>query len=249
MRSRRRTAPGATPSLTLVKEAVRAAAVRFIDRRYPAAELVVVGGSAAGVRRPRSDIDLLVIGPGSMFAGGHVSAAHTDLADGELIETFAATPEEYRRRVLLAAARYRPVTGHMLIEGEVVRDVGALDGLVAEVRSLLEAGPSPTDAELTQRRYDVSAALDDLLDAVGPAETAVLAAWLFQRLGEFVLLSRGRWIGSGRWLLRRLEQLDAPLALALGAALAERDVAALERLTLGALEPFGGPLQAGHVRR
>lgn len=229
-------------------EAVRTAALRYAEAHYPGAELVVVAGSAAGERRPRSDIDLLVIGPASMFPGDDVSASHTDLWEGELFEVFAATPGEYRRRVLAAAARFRPVTGHMLVEGVVVLDRGRHDALVAETTALVEAGPLPSTAELDQRRYGVSSTLDDLLDARDPVEIAVLAGFLFQRLGEFTLLARGRWIGSGRWLLRRLEQHDPSFASALGAALAERDVAALHRLTTDALAPFGGRLQEGHRR-
>ena len=208
----------------------------------------MVGGSAAGTRRPRSDIDLLVIGPASMFDGGRVSAAHTDLFDGELMEVFAATPDEYRRRVRAAAERFRPVAGHMLLDGVVIVDAGTAQGLIEEIAALLAVGPQPTAAELTQRRYDVTATLDDLLDAEDPAETAVLAGRLFDRLGELVLLVDHRWIGAGRWLLRRLEEQDPAFAAALGSALAERDVPALERLALQALQPLGGRLQAGHVR-
>ncbi len=88
--------------------------------------------------------------------------------------------------------------------------------------------------------------LDDLLDARDPAERAVLAGTLFQRLSEFLLLVNGRWIGSGRWLLRRLAQWDQPFAEELGSALAVTDVPALENLTLAALQPHGGRLLEGH---
>lgn len=130
----------------------------------------------------------------------------------------------------------------------VVLDTGRHDDLIAWTRDLLAAGPIPSDTELAERRYAVTNAVDDLLDAADPAEIAVLAAFLFVRLAEFVLLANGRWIASGRHLLLRLQDLDQAFGTALGSALADRDVAALERLTLDALKPFGGRLMAGHVR-
>lgn len=229
-------------------DSVRDAALGYVRERYPPAELVVVAGSSAGARLPRSDIDLLVIGPPAMFPGGGTEAAHTDLVRGELFEVFASTPETFRAHALAGIARFRPVSSQMLVDGVVVLDRGLHDALVAWTRALVADGPHPTDAELAQRRYSVTCTLDDLLDSRDPIERAVLSGTLFERLGELLLLADGRWIGSGRWLLRRLQQWDPAFTAELGAALAGRDVPALERLTLEGLAPHGGRLLEGHVR-
>ena len=227
---------------------VGALAAAYMADHYPLADLVVVGGSAAHTRRPRSDIDLLVIGPAEMFTGGADEAAHTDRWRGELFEVFAATPAAFRRHQAAGVARYRPVSGFLLTDGVVVSDRGVSDTLIANTRTLLAAGPAPTRAELDQRRYAVTNTLDDLMDAADSAEVAVLAGLLFQRLAEFLLLAGGRWIASGRWLLIRLRELDAAFADSLGAALVAHDRSALEALTLQALEPYGGRLMDGHIR-
>ena len=224
------------------------AALRYVEQHLPAAELVVVAGSAARERRPRSDIDLLVIGPATMFDGDAEEAAHTDRFEGELFEVFAATEDAFRRHVRAGEDRFRPVSAFLLLDGVAVLDRGTTDDLREWTLASVAAGPQPTPAELAGRRYAVTNTLDDLLDASDAAETAVLAGMLFVRLGELVLLANGTWIASGRHLLGRLRELDRPWADAVGVALATRDVNALERLTLQALEPFGGRLLEGFVR-
>lgn len=227
---------------------MREVALAFAAERFPLAELVVVAGSSAAVRRPRSDIDLLVIGPDAMFPGDAIEAAWTERFRGELFEVFGSTPEAFRRHQIAGVRRFRPVSGQLLADGVAVLDLQRHDDLIAWNRALLDAGPAPTAVELAERRYSVTNTLDDLLDAVDPIETAVLAWTLFQRLAEFLLLADGRWIGAGRWLLRRLREWDPALADELGRAVVERDVAELERLTLVALAPRGGRLMEGHVR-
>lgn len=227
---------------------MREVALAYAAERFPRAELVVVAGSAAGARRPRSDIDLLVIGPEAMLPGDAVEAALTERFQGELLEVFACTPAAFREHQEAGARRFRPLSGQLLADGVVVLDLHRNDELVAWNRALLAAGPAPTPVELAQRRYSVTNTLDDLLDADDRIERAVLAWTLFERLSEFLLLANGRWIGAGRWLLRRLREWDAAFADDLGAALLGPDVGALERLTLDALAPHGGRLMEGHVR-
>lgn len=160
---------------------------------------------------------------------------------------FASTSAAFRRHQLAGVARLRPVSGFLLIEGEAVVDRGD-DGLRAWTRDLLDAGPDVPASELDARRYSVTNTLDDLLDAVDDAEAAVLAGLLLTRLAELVLLANRRWLASGRWLLRRLADVDPVLAEGLGSALVRQDRAALERLALSALEPLGGRLLEGYAR-
>ncbi len=231
-----------------VDEAVGEVALAYAAERFPLAELVVVAGSAAAVRRPRSDVDLLVIGPAAMFPGDAGEAARTDRFRGELVEVFASTPEAFRQHQEAGARRFRPVSGQLLADGVAVLDRHRHDDLIGWNRALLAAGPAPSAVELAQRRYSVTSTLDDLLDADDPDERAVLAWTLFERLGEFVLLANGRWLGAGRWLLRRLREWDPAFTDGLGRALLVQDVEALEALALTALAPHGGRLMEGHIR-
>lgn len=231
-----------------MEDVVRRAALAYAADKFPLAELVVVAGSSAGVRRPLSDIDLLVLGPSAMFPGDAIEAAWTERSGGDLFEVFASTPEAFRRHQVDGVRRFRPVSGQMLADGLAVLDLHRHDDLVAWNRALLDAGPRPSAADLDQRRYAVTSTLDDLRDTEDPLETAVLAWTLFEQLAEFLLLADGRWLGAGRWLLRRLREWNAVIADELGRAVVAQDVVALHRLTLMALAPHGGRLMEGFRR-
>jgi hypothetical protein len=94
----------------------------------------------------------------------------------------------------------------------------------------------------------VSALLDDLGDAEDAGERAVLLADAFRSLSELLLLVHGQWLGSGKWLLRRLRAWDRPVADRLVGAVATGDVPGFVQLADELLMPLGGRLQAGLVR-
>ncbi|WP_309133725.1 nucleotidyltransferase domain-containing protein [Cellulomonas sp.] len=228
---------------------VRRIAEDVLAARLPAADTVVVAGSsAAGTSTATSDVDLLVLGPDAMLPDGSGSAAFTDERDGRPVEVFAYTAAGYREWAGREVEDCRPVVLVMLATGVPVRTGPSCAGLRAWAADVLDAGPRVDRAALDTRRYHLTALVDDLADATDPAESAVLRATVVTSLAELLLLAHGRWLGYGKWLVRRLRAWDADVADALGAALAAGDTEQVLAVARPQLERLGGPLRAGFVR-
>jgi hypothetical protein len=79
----------------------------------------------------------------------------------------------------------------------------------AEARRRWAAGPAPlTAAEREDLRYALTDLLDDLGSVADPAELLAVGARVLVAAGELALLSRHRWLGSGKWLVRRWVHVD-----------------------------------------
>jgi len=90
--------------------------------------------------------------------------------------------------------------------------------------------------------------LADLRDATDPLERRVLAATLFERTAELMLLTAGRWIGTGKYLPRRLRELPVERVDALVGPYLSGNTADLADAVEQELAAAGGRLQAGFVR-
>jgi hypothetical protein len=98
----------------------------------------------------------------------------------------------------------------------------------------------------------LTALLDDLADENDPAARAALAAAVLLDIADLALASRGHWTGTGRWLMRRLGEVDSPLCRRLvdGLRIAlDGEATALVRCGLDELGRVGGPLDDGYERR
>jgi hypothetical protein len=117
--------------------------------------------------------------------------------------------------------------------------------LQAQARDLLAAGPPPLEpADRDQRRYRLSALLDDLTGSTDPDETALICWNVVVESAELLLATEGRWFGAGKWLLRELRALDCDFANQL---LAARDrPARLAALAQTVLAKAGGRLWEGY---
>lgn len=221
---------------------------RFIEREFPAAEIAVIGGSTArGDRTASSDIDLLVIGD-ALFPNGGTSLAATNRFEGEIFEVFAYTHDGYREWARGGIDQHRPVIVHMLVEGEEVRGGQALTALREEWGARLADGPTMDEHELALRRYMITDLLDDLRDATDELERNVIAWTLFSRVAELVLLTERHWIGTGKYLPRRLRDLDPARAERLAAPLLHGDLTAFAARADEELARAGGRVQDGFVR-
>lgn len=225
-----------------------ALAGRFIAAHFSAASIAVVAGSTArGTRTATSDVDLLIIGD-ETFAGEEESLAAGFEFEGEFFEVFAYTHTGFRRWAERGIAQHRPVIVHMLMEGIEVRGGEALEALRTSWRDVLAAGPAVGADELAFRRYVITDLLDDLRDGRDPLERQVVAALLFERTAELMLLRGGRWIGAGKYLPRRLRELSPERADALGRPLLDGDLDSFIAEVDRELEAAGGRVQAGFVR-
>lgn len=221
---------------------------RFVATQYPHATIALIAGSTGrGERTETSDVDLLLIGD-DLFADDSTSQAATFAFEGEVFEVFAYTPAGFDEWAARDITHHRPVILHMLMEGLVVRDDGLLAAMRTEWGPILDAGPVLTDAECALRRYIITDALDDLRDATDPLEQRILAAILFEKTAELMLLTAGRWIATGKWLPRRLRSLDAARADALAEPLLACDFLSFVRRVEHELARAGGRVQDGFVR-
>ncbi|MGH3585426.1 MAG: hypothetical protein ACRDQ0_03795 [Pseudonocardia sp.] len=114
------------------------------------------------------------------------------------------------------------------------------------------AGPARlTDDELEDRRYRLTALLDDLADETDPADVAALAAAVFADAADLALVTRGQWSGVGRWLARRVREMDNGLNENLVAGLqaaVQGDVSILRSCGEAELIRIGGRLDSGYQR-
>lgn len=223
-------------------------AERFVAAHFPKASVAVIGGSTArGERTRTSDIDLLLIGE-ALLTDGEIGAALTLEFEGEVFEVFAYTPMGFTQWAGRSIAQHRPVIVHMLVEGVAVRGGEDLDDLRTKWSETLDGGPEVDGHELDFRRYVITDVLDDLRDATDPLEQRVLAATVFERTAELMLLTAGKWIGSGKYLPRRLRGLPAGRVDALAGPYLRGDHVALADAVEHELVVAGGRMQVGFVR-
>lgn len=226
-----------------------AIARRFVERRFPEADTALIAGSTVrGERTATSDIDLLVFGPPEMLGPDEDSRAATYAFEGQVFEVFAYAHEAFERWVERDLAAHRPVLLNMLIEGRAVRGGARLEQLRAPWKPVRAAGPRVDPHELDMRRYIVTDVLDDLRDATDPLERNVLAALLFDRLGQLLLLHHGRWLATGKHLPRAMRSWHAERTARLAEPLLAGDHHGFAAAAEAELDALGGRLQADFVR-
>lgn len=221
---------------------------RFIADRFPGANIAVLAGSTARGNRTRtSDIDLLLIGD-DMLATDAISLAATFAFEGEIFEVFAYTSSGFEQWARKGLNDYRPVIVQMLLEGIPLRGATDLSALQTRWRPIYDEGPVVTPHDLDLRRYAITDLIDDLRDATDPLERYVVASAVFERTAELMLLNEGHWIGSGKYLPRRLRALSVERADMLAQPLIGGDLMTLADRAEDELRRAGGRVQAGLVR-
>ena len=102
---------------------------------------------------------------------------------------------------------------HITATGLPLVDSNLSHRLQLSARALYESGPRPLDEQEPRlARRLLTDLLDDLPGAATDLEAAFLINAVAQRAAELVLLARGRWLGEGKWLARRLAEADPVLA-------------------------------------
>ncbi len=131
------------------------------------------------------------------------------------------------------------------------------NGEAGRARALAEAdlrtGPPALEPETVEtKRYGLTDALDDLVDADDRIECLAVAGVVLNAAADLLCDYHHAWIGGGKWLPRRLLAADAER----GAALLEGHLSLCEsgnpvRLIHAAseiLDLVGGPLREGYRR-
>jgi hypothetical protein len=226
------------------------AARHVVAERFPDALAAMLAGSAGtALNTATSDLDIVV------FLGGPPAPfRETTRHGGWIVELFVHTPTSYPRFIERETDEHRSPLLHMCGEGRLLIDTDAFGvTLQDQARHLIEAGPTPlTDREREDRRYALTDQLDDLVGGQDQDELAIIGARLLTSTAELALLERRRWIGHGKWLLRRLRSADPHLARELIDAyrslVVHNDTRPLEQIARRVLDQSGGPLMEGYHR-
>lgn len=221
----------------------------ILDARFPnAVGGLLAGSSARGDDTPSSDVDLVVL-----LDGRPAPMRSTERVQGRLVEFFVHTEASFVVFIDRDHQLRRSPLLHMCAHGVILRDHdGRLSRLQSLARGRWAAGPATlTDDELEDRRYRLTALLDDLANETDPADRAALAAAVFIDVADLALVTRGRWSGAGRWLTRRLREVDTDLNdnLLAGLQAAVHGAPSILRSCGEAeLQRIGGPLDSGYER-
>lgn len=221
---------------------------RIVASRLPAALGALLAGSALTSRRTdTSDLDIVV------FVSKEGEAFRETLHEqGWLCELFVSTPSSFDYFVTQEIAVRRSPLLQMCAEGvEIFSFDGTVERYQIEARRLLAAGPPPlSDDERDQRRYRLSDLLDDFSGSAEGSELTFITGSLIIEATELALCDDRQWLGTGKWLARRLEEHNSILLARLNDAVtslfASGDRSPLRSVVLDILERAGGPLSAGY---
>ncbi|KRC62436.1 hypothetical protein ASE14_00935 [Agromyces sp. Root81] len=220
---------------------------RFLSAEHPTASAAVLAGSvAAGTATSTSDLDIAIY-----YSDRTANSAITLEREGWLIETFLYDPTSLTDWFDRETVQRRPVAIDMWARGIPIVGSDTVTGLQQRARARLDAGPEPlSTAESAERRYQLTAAVDDLTAGSDAAEEFAIASRVFENTACLLLMTNGQWVGFGKWLIRRLQQFDDVHAYALveWARDPHRTRGTLVQLADRVLARAGGRLQVGHTR-
>jgi hypothetical protein len=227
------------------------AATRVIEELFPECRDAFLSKSVLTSRRTStSDLDIVVI-----LNGPPAPYRETIRAHGWVVELFVHSRESLMNFYDLDAQTRSCTLAAMCADGHVLRSIGdEATEIQVEARTFIDAGPTAlTYEESEQRRYRLTALLDDLRGTSDSVEVVFIAGQLLQETGELALLSERRWTGQGKWLARHLaegpDDFAYRLANAIKVLLATGDKKPMIEGVSSILDLAGGPLTDGFVAR
>ncbi|MBB3133238.1 hypothetical protein FHS26_000942 [Rhizobium pisi] len=197
-------------------ERALAVARRCVASRYDGAAFAYVAGSIMrGEGTEFSDIDLVVVFPSLERAW-----RESFTLEGFPVEAFVHDEQTLAHYLHADADSGYPIMANMVATGSIVGpDIERARAVQAKAAGMLAAGPKPLAGPAYDAlRYQVTDLADDLRGVRPPEEIAAIAALLYQKLADLILLGRGAWSGRGKWAPRLMKRLDAQLATEFDAA-------------------------------
>lgn len=179
-------------------------AVEYIFTTFEPVAIVVSGSIIRGNPDKGSDLDLYVI---------HREPYRQRLQrffNGVPAELFVNPLDQIPRYFEEDAARGRPLTAHLLATGHLVYDPeGVARDLQQRSAAVLEDGPNPPPALITQLRYATATAFEDAED-LAPREPDLCRAFLYSAVDYAIGL---RYLLANAWQPRQKELLTGLLSL------------------------------------
>lgn len=219
---------------------------RLAAKEFPDAHVVLVSGSViAGRGTATSDLDVVVV-----QETDDVPYRRSLTFEGWPVEVFVhsrGTMEEFFAKDVREG---RPSMLRIWSEGVLVVDFYGQGAELQQVaREMFDRGyPAPAQRTLDKLRYQVTDLLEDLEGDPSGEESLFIAPTLGMALCHLRLLTAGRWVGRGKWLLREARSFDQVWTDRLVAAIRSHergDADPLIRLTDETLTKLGGRLFDG----
>jgi predicted nucleotidyltransferase len=217
---------------------------QFFKKKYPEAKTAFLGGSAAqGTTTPYSDMDVVII-----FEKLDHAYREALEFEGILIDAFVHDPEtlEYFYEQYDVSTKMLGLPS-MIGKGVEFPEITSLGQTIQKrAKELLAKKPTFSVQDRDSYRFHITDLLDDLKGCEEDShEFFATAEELHRKLAEFILLSNGHWIGSGKILVRLLESCDAKLAEHLFQNFKSFDLQKIEHCVNEILIPHGGLLWIG----
>lgn len=216
--------------------------------KYPQALTIFLAGSI--IRNeftPKSDLDIIIIFP--TLPNAYREAY---VYKGWMIDAFVhdeSTLNYFFNEV--DKTSLSPGLPSMVFEGiELPIQTHLGDKLKKQATEILTAKPTLDAQQIANRRFHLTDLLDDLDAPRTLDERLSILQELYRQLGEFYLLANGQWIGSGKTLIRKIQDYDHKMAQeftqAFSEAYANNTQPKLDHLALTILNIHGGKLWAGY---
>lgn len=192
-----------------------ASARALVTEQFPdAVQAWLAGSVTTGQATATSDLDVTVL--------LEETVVHREslVYDGWPVELFVHTAASIEHLVARDLVRRRPTMARLVALGVPLLPGDGGDDVRARCQAVLDAGPGPLEpGALDLWRYLLTDLLDDLAGATHDEEATAIAVDVWRATAELALASAGAWHGSGKWLVRELEALDARDVTHLTAAL------------------------------
>ena len=118
--------------------------------------------------------------------------------------------------------------------------------LQSDALQVLNHFPTLNTKNLENRRFHITDMLDDLKSSKNLHEKMAIRFALYEKLAEFYLLAHKHWIGTGKQLVRALEQADVEISQEFHEVFSDLgDIKKISDFVEKVLEPYGGLLWDG----
>jgi predicted acetyltransferase/predicted nucleotidyltransferase len=223
------------------------AANKFIDLNFPNSQGAILAGSVVrGESTETSDLDIVV------FDDQLQSSYRESLVEFDWpIEVFAYNLSSYKKYFKSDYERARPSLIRMISEGLIIKDNGIIETIKKEANHILEKGPEEWSEQMIRtKRYFITDALDDFIGCNNRDEEIFIASTLTESTHEFVLRTKGQWIGTSKWMVRALKHYDKNFAkefvnvFDIFYKTGQKDL--VIQLVDNVLKPYGGRLFKGY---
>jgi hypothetical protein len=228
-----------------------AAAQKIVNERYQGAVCAFASGDwQRQEATPYSIISVVVI-----MTRLNQSYRESLRVDKQPIEVFVHDPETWDYLSLHRdRAKGDASVAQIMARGEALLPGSAMaTEMQQRAKAMLAAGPEPLlEEQNLQKRYEISVLTDELRAPHSHGEAMGSLSLLHETLANFYLRARGEWSANGRAIPKALKAVDADFAKRWQRVFTTAfmgDRSGLVALVEEVLEPYGGFLFDGHVRR